>query len=186
MSAQRQPSMESWRHKMATYTLIESQVLGSTTASVTFSAIDQTFTDLVLKYSPRGSAAYAASNLIMKFNGSTSGYSDRLLYTNNGTSALSYQQSAQAQSDLQYLNQATSTANTFSNNEIYIPNYTSANYKSFSSETAAEDNATAAILGVDAGLWSNAAAITSIYLAPNTGSFVQYSSFYLYGISNTI
>jgi hypothetical protein len=90
------PSMEYWRHKMATYTLIESQVLGSTTASVTFSAIDQTFTDLVLKYSPRGSAAYAASNLIMKFNGSTSGYSDRLLYTNNGTSALSYQQSAQA------------------------------------------------------------------------------------------
>jgi hypothetical protein len=34
---------------MATYTLIESQVLGSSAASVTFSAIPATYTDLVLK-----------------------------------------------------------------------------------------------------------------------------------------
>jgi hypothetical protein len=32
-----------------TYTLIESQVLGSAAASVTFSAIPATYTDLVLK-----------------------------------------------------------------------------------------------------------------------------------------
>jgi hypothetical protein len=36
-----------------TYTLIESQVLGSSAASVTFSAIPATYTDLVLKFSSR-------------------------------------------------------------------------------------------------------------------------------------
>ena len=34
------------------------------------------------------------------------------------------------------------TANTFSNYEIYIPNYTSANYKSASSDMVNETNAT--------------------------------------------
>jgi hypothetical protein len=172
---------------MANMKLIEAKTLGSTTASVTFSDIPNTYTDLKLVISARGTASYAATNLKMQVgNGtvSTSGYSERLLYTTNGTSAITYGQSSQVQSDLQYFPLATSTANTFSNNEIYIPNYTGSTTKSFSIESVSEDNTTAGILAMAAGLSSNTSAINIITLTPNTGNFAAGSTFYLYGISN--
>jgi hypothetical protein len=44
-----------------------------------------------------------------------------------------------------YDDRASATAGTFSNSEIYIPNYTSSNQKSFSSDSVTENNATSAI-----------------------------------------
>jgi len=38
------------------------------------------------------------------------------------------------------------------------------------------------IISLNSGGWYNTSAITSITLAPNTGSFAQYSSFALYGV----
>ncbi len=72
--------------------------------------------------------------------------------------------------------------NTFANGEIYIPNYTASVNKSVSIDSVTENNATSAIAALDAGLWANTAAITSINLNGNNGNFVQYSTAYLYGI----
>ena len=171
-----------------TYTLIEAKTLNTSTASVTFSSIPSTYTDIRIFISARGTAAYTYTNLKMQVgNGtvSTSGYSEKMVYTSNGTSAASFGQSAQAQSDLQYFPLATSTASTFSNNDIYIPNYTGSNAKSFSIDSVSEDNATAAVLALTAGLSSNTSAINIITFTPNTGNFAQYSTFYLYGIKNS-
>jgi len=81
---------------------------------------------------------------------------------------------------------ANATANTFGNDELYIPNYTGSTYKSISSDTVSESNGSApsdAIASLWAGLWNNTAAITSITLSPGAGgTFVQYSTFHLYGI----
>jgi hypothetical protein len=77
---------------------------------------------------------------------------------------------------------ASNTSNTFSNTEIYIPNYTSNNYKSVSTDSVMENNATEAYANLNAILWSNTSAINSITLTPSAGNFAQYSEFTLYGV----
>ena len=78
---------------------------------------------------------------------------------------------------------ANATSSTFGNTEIYIPNYTSSNYKSLYSDSVTENNGTQILLGLNHSLWANTAAITSITIATATGgNYVQNSSFYLYGI----
>jgi hypothetical protein len=172
-----------------TYTLIASSTVGSGgAANIEFTSIPGTYTDLAIFLSARcsGSGANGWENGSITFNNSTSGYSGILLVgrgdlapvsISNGTSAIDYGW---------YASDSGTTANTFASNFIYIPNYTSSNNKSVSSDIAQETNAARAIMGFNAGLWSNSAAITSVKLtnaSPQT--FVQYSTAYLYGIKNS-
>lgn len=169
----------------ANYVLLERVEVGATAvSSITFNSIPQTgYTDLKIVVSARDSStADAAGNLYnISFNGSTTTYTNRLLY-GDGASA------ASATVYTRMIGEATtsatgSTANTFGNGEVYIPNYTSANYKSWSSEGIAERNATSAYAAINAGLWSTTSAITSVAISPNSGSWVQYSTFSLYGLA---
>jgi len=166
-----------------TMTLIASNTVGSGgVSSVTFSSIPATYTDLVVKSSPRFDEAYSSDTMKVSFNGSTSTFTYRIL-VGNGSSAASYNNTFGNAGDI---NAATSTSNTFSNMEMYIPNYTSSNNKSFSVDSVSENNGTAAIADLIAGLWSTTSAITSITFTPYSGgNFVQYSTFYLYGISSS-
>lgn len=171
---------------MATYIKIASTTVGAGgAASVTFSSIPSTYTDLVVKMSTRStSTGNVAVNTYIKFNGTSTGYSERLLY-GNGTAAASASQSTTQFNWAGQMPAVSATANTFSNAEVYIPNYTSANYKSISADSVTENNATSASIYVDAGLWSNTPAITSIAFTEQYGAnFAQYSTFTLYGISN--
>jgi len=78
---------------------------------------------------------------------------------------------------------ASATASTFGNQEVYFPNYAGATNKSYSADSAGENNATTAYLTLSAGLWSQTSAITSLeFYDRGVGNFVQYSSAYLYGI----
>jgi hypothetical protein len=168
---------------MPTYTLIASNTVGAGgVASVTFSSIPATYTDLVVKISGRSArAAQQADNLFITFNGVTTGYTTRNIM-GNGTSASSASYAVRYAANS--VDAAGSTANTFSSHEIYIPNYTSSNNKSYSVDSVSENNATAAQSDLFAGLWSNTAAITSIALQPEVSTWVQHSTFTLYGISN--
>jgi hypothetical protein len=170
---------------MATYTLIDSEVLASSQASVTFSAIPSTFTDIVVRASIRTNNASAYDSVYLKFNGSSSGYS-RTALRGNGAAASSSRASSQAEANLLLAGDAdTATANTFSSLELYIPSYTASQNKPFSSISMQEDNTTTAFIYAMANLWSNTAAITSMVFTPESGtSFLTGSSFYLYGISN--
>ena len=168
-----------------TYTLIESQVLGSTTASVTFSAIPATYTDLVLKCSARSTGT--SYTMRLKINGTAGSYSATLLQ-GSGSAASSAQGTEQAAS-YQYggVNLSTYTANTYASCEIYIPSYLVSQNKPFSSFAVNETNATAVDMFAHASLWSNTAAITTLELSLTGGnSYTATSSFNLYGISNTI
>ena len=166
----------------ATYEAIATVTVGSGGAgTVTFSSIPQTYTDLLIKVSARGDANFPNQSYEIRLNGSTSNASGRRIY-GNGASA--------ASDTTAYIEGvgATATASTFSNDEIYIPNYTSSNNKSVSIDNVSENNATTAYAVLEAFLWSNSAAVTSIDLvALNAGSqeFVQYSTFTLYGIKNS-
>jgi hypothetical protein len=162
---------------------IYTQTVGSGGASsITFNNIPQTFTDLLIKTSIRDSVSGTANaGMRIIFNGSSSGYSDTYLY-GNGSTAYSNSDSGSSWVRVGQQPASGATANTFSNDEIYIPNYTSSNYKSVIGDSTGENNGTTAYTTLAAGLWSNTAAITSIQLQSNSTAWVQYSEFSLYGI----
>lgn len=168
---------------MATFIKIATVTVGSGGASImSFSSIPQTYTDLKIVYSTRGTAA-AVQNMYMTINGVTTNFTYRSLYgdgTSNGVGSGSGSVGIMgiAQGD-------NYTANTFDNGEIYIPNYTSSNYKSISTDTTTENNSTTSYIEPIASLWSNTAAITSIDLNQGSGNFKQYSTATLYGIKNS-
>ena len=166
---------------MSTYVLIEKYTVGAGgVSSVTLGSggtIPQTYTDLVIKFSLRSSNT-SAEGVYISFNGSTTSFTDKYLEgSGSGASSGSLARYVGCE------NYSTTTSNTFNNGEIYIPNYTSSNYKSFSVDNVEENNATAAFATFNAGLWSNTAAITSItFTVGSTRTMVQYTNFYLYGI----
>ena len=168
---------------MATYIQIGSTVtVGSGgAATIDFTSIPSTYTDLVIKASIR--TTDPNNNFLCRINGSTSGYSIRNL---SGTGGGTYND-ATGYADKLLLaavgaNPSTYTANTFSNAEVYFPNYAGSNYKSVSTDAVTENNATSAFATICAGLWSNTAAITSITLLTNSTGIAQYSTASLYGI----
>jgi hypothetical protein len=161
-----------------TYTLISSVTVGSGgAATIDFTSIPGTYTDLVLKLSSRQSTAQVYGIIDLSINGTSTNESYRMI-EGNGSSASSNNGS------YIYVGAAVganATANTFSNFELYFANYASSNNKSISIDGVGENNATTAYANLQAALWANSAAITSISLESN---FVQYSTAYLYGISN--
>ena len=170
---------------MPTYTLVmPAVVVGSGgAASITFSSIPSTYTDLVIKLSGRASNSAAANSLRVQVNSITSGYSARGL-RGDGSSATSFTDSG-ATFFVGVINANTGTASTFSNIEIYIPNYAGSTNKSISIDSARENNTTAADAYLIAGLLSNTAAISSLTLTCETSAnFMEYSTAYLYGVSN--
>lgn len=174
---------------MATYIQIASVTVGAGGASTaSFSSIPSTYTDLVVLASVRNDGAsgndYGYMQLI--FNGSTANYSARRI--------LGYSTAANSGSGTILLtpqNTNAATANTFSNMEIYIPNYNSSNYKSLSINGVTENNATAAETAfcvTEAGLWSSTSALTSLGFQVYSGygtTILQHSTFTLYGISKS-
>ena len=172
---------------MPTYKAIASTTVGSGGASsITFSSIPQTYTDLVLLMSARQDANGAAS-ILGRFNSSATGYSTRQLYgygtTVGSTTAVG---GGTTYADFGIQDNSGTTSNTFSNTLVYIPNYAGSNNKSYSVDSVSEDNTSInAFLILNAGLWSNTSAITSLTLTCQNGNFVQYVTAVLYGVKNS-
>lgn len=149
-------------------------------SAITFSSIPQTYTDLCLKLSSRGVNANLYNYVSVAFNGSTSNQT-QIQLEGDGSSV-----SSATLSNFQFITDAGSnTTNTFGNHELYIPNYASANYKSASMDSVMEQNGTTAYCDAKAYYWSINSAITSITLTGITGNFAEFSTAYLYGISNS-
>ncbi len=167
-----------------TYKTIASVTVGSGGASdIDFTSIPQTYTDLLLVCSTRLSAS-GIEALDMRFNNDTgSNYSYRYIQ-GTGSGITGGAATATSFDEAMVTNGNSSTANTFSNSSLYIPSYRSSNYKSFSLDTVEEENATAAYMRLEAGLWNSTAAITSIKIYGST-SFAQYTTATLYGINNS-
>jgi hypothetical protein len=164
-------------------TLIATQTLTSTAASITFSSIPQTFTDLQLVISARTGRAVDPDDAVsVKFNSNTSGYTNRILQGNGSVASSSTGFFGQG-FYLATANGAGSTSNTFGNSSVYIPNYAGSTNKSVSSDNVVENNATQAPINLIAGLWSNTSAITSITCDNfSVTNFAIGSTFALYGI----
>jgi hypothetical protein len=152
-------------------------------ANITFSNIPQTYTDLQILVSARTGNSSVTDGLIVTPNGSTTGFSWRRLF-GDGTGASSGSSTSNLEVGL--INGATSTASTFANSSVYIPNYTGSTNKSFSGDSVSETNGTTSYQSFYATLWSNTAAITSLVLTTGSGqNFSQHTTATLYGISRT-
>lgn len=158
----------------ATYEAIATQTLGSAAATITFSSIAASWTDLRLVLS--GVTDGSGKAIRFRYNGDTNiNYS----YTNiagNGSSAYSNRAGAS------YIltNDGTSTTAP-SLIEIDIFSYASSTYKTCLC-TGSEDQNGAGQLVKTVGLWRDTSAINSISIFVSSGNFATGTTATLYGI----
>ena len=109
---------------MAAYNLIATTTVGSGgAASIDFTSIPQTYTDLLLVMSIRTSRASVADYAAVSFNSSTSSFSLRVLSGDgSAASSASYTSSPDSRIVGQVVGNS-STASVFSNGSLYIPNF---------------------------------------------------------------
>lgn len=171
-----------------TYTLIASNTLSSSAASVTFSSIPGTYTDLVLRMSVRTITNSSSEVVLLRFNSDTTGNYSFTFLTGDGSTAASSRGSNQTYIYFSGTASGNGTSNTFSNAEIYIPSYTAAQNKSIGVFPVTENNATSTTTKIEptSGLWRNTAAISSISILGTVGAgLATGSSFFLYGIKSS-
>jgi hypothetical protein len=157
----------------ATYDPIATQTLGSAAASVTFSSIPSTYTDLVLVFN---GTSLAASYLSLQYNSDTGANYSVTLMRGDGTTASSNRYSNI--NDI-YASIGNTLQTTISNIIFQIQNYSnSTTNKTSISRTNQSTNATET--GV--GLWRNTAAINAIKILSPNANFATGSVFTLYGI----
>lgn len=165
-------------------TLISETTLNSTVASVTI-PVPSGFTDIKLLMSARTTGSGTANNIGVYLNGSSSSYTGR--YTGGQGNYAAVSSSLTGGDGPLTIWTANfggdSTANTFANSEIYIPNYTASVNKTFHTESVVENNSADGRVCLTTTTWANTAAVTSIVLTPQTGSFLANSTFTLYGIT---
>jgi len=153
-----------------TYTPLANLTLSSTAASVTFSSISQSYRDLVLVAVTTGSQTTSIS---MNLNGDTTTTNyNRVYMGGSGTSATS------STATNQYI--ASSFTST-SQHLLNIMDYSATDkHKTVLSRL---DNA-ADSTRATATRWANTAAITSVQILVNAGTFAAGSTFALYGIAS--
>lgn len=165
-------------------TLIASATVGSGgAASIEFTGIPQTFTDLTVVLSGR-----AVNNfnyrIYVQLNSTTTGYTWRNIEA-DGSSVYSSNQSSIGDSYglmLGWIAGASSaTANTPNSCQMVIPNYTGAANKAAASEGLFENNATAANNGFAGSASTVTAAVTSLLIRSASTNIAQHSTAYLYG-----
>ena len=170
---------------MPTFTLISSVTVGAGGASsIDFTSIPNTYTDLCLKVSAKSTTGGGDSSdgYNISFNGVTTNLSSRSLSA-YGTTAYSGSSASVISGGV--LNGTGASTSIFNNDEIYVPNYANGAAKSVSIDYVNESNSASGNgLGLRAGLWNSTSVITRITLTPSSGSFAQYSTAYLYGVSN--
>jgi len=152
------------------------------TATISFSSIPATYTDLKLVLSLRQSSSALNADVYIDVNSDNStSYSTRTL-VGSGSAVSSGNYSANNALVTFQTPAATATTSAFGNAEVYITNYSGSTNKTFSIDEVCENNAQAADMRLMAGLFSKTTAISAIRLTAVGTSFVQYSTASLYGI----
>jgi hypothetical protein len=158
-----------------TYEPIATTTLSSAAASVTFSTISGTYTDLRVSILALGSSN---DYPYIEINGDTgTNYSKTVLY-GNGSSALSFRSTNNAKPDFV---DATFTSGTFMNITLDLMNYS--NSTTNKTILAREGNGFNGYTSAIVTLWRNTNAITQVkFLNAGGGNFASGSTFTLYGI----
>ena len=161
----------------STYTPIATNTLGSAAASVTFSSISGSYTDLVLVCAIVSSTS--ADDVFLRYNSDTATNYSVTTLSGNGTSAISDRLTSQT--NLRITRNGYTSTTLPTSHIISIQNYSNATtYKT----TLIRSNNSA--IGTDAivGLWrATPAAITTVLVSMASGNFSTGTTFSLYGIA---
>lgn len=162
-----------------TYVKLDSYTVGAgTSASITFSNINQSYTDIMIRVSSRSTAA--DNWMTISFNGGITTPITSYMLSGNGSTVTS---TARTDNFVLPNGNSSYTSGDFSNGEIYIPSYSNSLFQKFmTADGVNENNTSTALSNMGAPWWNNHSPITSVTLTPNSGSFAQYSTFVLYGI----
>lgn len=162
-------------------TLVSTVTVGSGgAASIQFTNIPQTGKDLLILLSCRSSRGNTTDELLVEINSETLSDSSLALRGNGSTAS-----STTVSNEIQAFQPGSSaTASTFSNSAVYLSNYAGNTAKSVSTDNVTENNATAVVLALVAGVDTDTDAISSIRLKPSgANTFAQHSTASLYIIS---
>lgn len=164
----------------ATYEPIETKILGSNTATVTFSSIPSTYNDLVLVFQA-ASSNQNGNAIRLRLNGSSAAEYSATFIDGTGTSIVSAQTGVISQLDLGWRTGVDSSTW----NNVYVINFldykTSARFKTILWTCGGYSTA----VDMASGLWRNTAPITSISFnigQPASADFLAGCIFTLYGI----
>ncbi len=162
--------------------LIESKTLATAQASIEFTSIPQTYTDLLFVLSLRatGTGSDNVADGTVRFNSSTANFSYRFL---GGNGINSFSGSGSAAGFIGWHPSSAATSNIFGNASLYIPNYTATTNRSYTVDAVAENNATVTYNCLLAGLWSNSTVISNVSFFTSATDFAIGSTVSLYGIT---
>jgi hypothetical protein len=169
---------------MANMIPISTITVGSAGTSILqFNNIPQNYTDLMVKLSTKSEYTGTLMLLRMKINGYNA-FTWKSVVA-EGTTTGSYIQTsygADVTTHGTMVGTVSATTNTFGVSEIYISNYGSNNYKSYTVESVSEGTFTGSFMWLLGGLYSSNSPITSLTVYPETSNFAQYTTATLYGI----
>jgi hypothetical protein len=160
----------------STYIPIATQTLTAAVASVTFSNIPNTYTDLVVIINAGGSVD---TNISMRFNGDSAGNYSVTAIAGDATNASSTRRVSQTAMRLDE-NSYTGTTLGTSNLIVSIMNY--ANTTTYKTVLSRSNNAAVGTSAI-VGLWyATAVAINQVAINSVGGNWITGSSFTIYGI----
>ena len=165
----------------ATYEPIASQTVPSSTASVTFSSIPGTYTDLVLVIV--GGTDSQGDNIRIRFNSDTGTNYSTTHLSGNGSSATSNRASSQAAISVSY--NVGGGSDLAQHYVVNVMSYANANVFKTTLSTVSQPNGSTSYPGIEkiVGLWRSTSAITSIdVIRTGGGNLLTNSVLSLYGI----
>jgi len=177
-----------------TFVLISGTTLTSAAATIAFTSIPATYTDLVIKVSSRSSGSGKARAIRMEFNQDTTYSNYSMLWMGVGSNNLKDQGKFTSATNLPFylygISSSAASADAFGITEIYIRSYANGNNKMMQAFSRAESYETApdgatAFAGYMSGQWAQTAAITHVMIKPDDGNFVAQTTASLYGIKNS-
>jgi hypothetical protein len=158
----------------ATYEKIATTTLSSAAATITFSSIAASWTDIRLVLTGTGSTTL---NVNLKYNNDSSALYSQTNLAGDGTTAESTGQTSQT-----FIKQMYSLFNTTPSMLTYdIFSYAGSTYKTTLITNASDDNGSGRIVNT-VGLYQSATAISRIDLTASTGNFAAGTTATLYGI----
>jgi hypothetical protein len=169
----------------ATYEPIATQTLASAAASITFSSIPATYTDLKISFTGKHSTTGSGDNLVIRFNGDTAANYSRTLLQGDGSAASSSRSTAQEYAVIGY--QIAGYNPSFCNVDIF--NYAGSTFKTVLSQGSEVGTSGGSgqygEVATLVNLWRSTAAITSIQILSRnfgTASFDIGTTATIYGI----
>lgn len=165
---------------------LASTVLGSTTASITFSSISGSYSALQVVMVARSDTAAANTALCVQFNGDTAAnYDYSYMWAFQNAAASANFENATANPQIGLIAANTAPAGQPGSALLWLPLYAGTTFrKEWVCSGAMQDSDTARTFTTQqSGTWRSTAAITSITLSPAAGSFVTGTTAVLYGLA---